>query len=674
MTKCRLAVVGAALFVGFFVASYLDSTVSFVIFAALITAAAVSHFIKRKSVVFLLTAAAAAFLVFGIYRTVFIDPCAKLYGEIRSMTATVLSVGEPVGDKVRLTLEGETDGTRLRYSLYTLNRGYRSGDIVDVTAEFSEPMKTARYGTDYDFSRGIFVRARALNVYPRGEHTGLGIYRAINGFSEYLRSGVRETLRGDERALLLAMFFGDKSLMRGELSGAVTRSGLAHMTAVSGMHLSLTVGVFAKLLELIFRRRKRLLRFTVLTALVLAFMVFFGMSASVSRSGIMMIICYGALLFRRKDSIVNSLGAAATLILLVEPCACRDAGLVMSVVGTLGIGVVSPWLCTALRKHFHIGIVAEFVISCFCASYCTLPVSALVFGNCSLAAPISSVLVYPFFYGAMLCALVGMFLPVMYIPAGIMLAPVAAYVRFVSGLRYVSLSFADYELVPFFAVSAVFIAAAVVLVRKKRVGELCVPAAAAICGCALAGVVIFGKASETGITEIRIYSDGSDCAAAVCGETGVSLFTTDVSDGISDAARDILNEKCADRFELVCVSAPREHRAMYSDTLLSLETTELRYLENGNAVYDIGGRYSVRAYGSSVIMEINGVSVIIADITDAGDLGAADIAIYSGWRRQPAVPANNVTIFCDKRFPPENNAYYEKTVIKIAQDVSWHIN
>ena len=113
---------------------------------------------------------------------------------------------------------------------------------------------------------------------------------------------------------------------------------------------------------------------------------------------------------------------------------------------------------------------------------------------------------------------------------------------------------------------------------------------------------------------------------------------------------------------------------MYSDTLLSLDTTELRYLESGNMAYDIGGNYSVRAYGSSVIMDINGISVIIADITDAADLGAADIAIYSGYRRQPALPANTVTIFCDKRFPPENNAYYEKAVIKIAQDGSWHIN
>ncbi len=668
VNNCRFAVVGLALFVGFFIASCLGSAVSLCVFAVLITAAAAAHFIKRKGAVFLLTAAAASFLIFGIYKSVYIDPCADLYGETRSMTAAVLSVSDPNGDKVSMTVEGECDGLRLRYSLYTLDRGYERGDIVDVTAKFSAPVKTARFGTDYDYSRGIFLRAQPVSVYPREKRRGPDITDVLTDVSEYMRTQVKERLRGDERALLLAMFFGDKSFLGQEFSNDVTRSGLAHMTAVSGMHLSLIVGVFSSLLSALFGNSRRVLRALLIAALILAFMVFFGMGASVRRSGIMMLIYYGAMLFRRKGNTANSLGAAAALILLAEPCACRDAGLIMSVCGTAGAGIVSPAFCRFAEKHIRLGRVKRFVAESFCTSYCTLPASALIFGNFSLASPISSVLVYPFFYGAMICALAGLLLPVMFVPAGVMLAPVAAYIRFVSGIRYVSLSFDGIDAVPFFALSAVFIASVAVLARKKRVRTAAVPAAAVVCGCALAGITAFGRSASADITEIRVYSDGSDCIAAVCAESGVSLFATDVTAGIGDAARELLNARCTDRYDLVCVGAPDKHLEMWSEAALSLETTELRYLSENSAEYDIGGEYSVRAYGRSVSMRINGVSVVIADVTDAASLGAHDIAVYGGCRQSPVIPDNTFTVFCDKRYPPENNAYYEKLVIKISRD------
>ena len=670
MTHSRSAVIGLALFVVFFIASYLESSVSLCAFAVLIIAAAAARFIKRKNAVLLLTAAAAAFLIFGIYRTVSIDPCADLCGETRTMTATVLDVSDPDGDKVSMTVKGMTEGLELRYSLYTLDRGYESGDIVDVTAKFSAPVKTAAFGTDYDFSRGIFLCAQPVSVYPREKHSGCSLTGIIQGFSEDLRSQAKELLRGDERALLLAMFFGDKSFLGQELSNDVTRSGLAHMTAVSGMHLSLIVNVFVSMLTALFGKSRRVLRFTLTVSLILVFMVFFGMTASVRRSGIMMIIYHSALLFRRKADTASSLGAAAMLILLPEPYACRDAGLIMSVCGTAGMGIVSPSLCRFAGRHFRIGRLKRFIIECVCTSYCTLPAAALIFGSWSLASPVSSVIIYPFFYGAMICALAGIFLPVMFVPAGVMLAPAAVYIRFVSGMRYVLLSFDGVEVIPFFAVSAVFIAVTAVLARKKAVGKAALPAAAVICFCALAGIVVFCRASSADITEIRVFSDGCECIAAVCGETGVSLFATDVTAGIGDAAQDILNAKCADRFELICVGAPDKHLAMYSEAALSLETKELRYLSADTSDYDIGGKYSVRARGRNLSMRINGMSVMISDVTEAASLGTHDIAIYSGYRKSPDIPDSTVTVFCDKRYPPDKNAYYEKVVIKIAPDGS----
>lgn len=669
--RCKLAVIGSLTFAAFFISSYTGNIAAFAASGIFAVCTLISKLINNNKTLLASAALTASFLFFGIYDTVFIQPCTVLYGNTYTMSADILSVNIPDNDTVLVTAEGYADGTKVRFSFYSTDKGLARGDTVEAEVIFSAPAVTAYYNENYSYSRGIFTRAYvqgAVNVTKRG---GTDAYSLITYGSQYLRDAVKENLHGDEGALLLAMFFGDKSEMSAELSSAVKRSGLSHMTAVSGMHMSLIITVLAGLLELCVPKHHSRLKFLAIFGAAAVFAVFFGMTASVRRSALMMIVYYGALLFGRKPAPLNSLGAAMLVILFTEPCACRDAGLILSVCGTFGAGHVSPRLCTALHRRFRFTDRADAFISGVCATYCTLPATMIIFGGMPLFAPFMTVAVYPFFFASMLCTLIfaasgGLLVSAALVPAGVAMKPITAMIRTVSGFRYSYIAADDELMLPFLAVSAVFIAACTVISLMHRKDCRYTVFAAVVTFCALAGTLTAQRLAMSDITKITVYSDGKNGLAAIESSSGVSAFASDVSTKLSAAARDALTERCADRFLVLSVAAEEKHGSMHSDTFDGLAADEKHCLDNTEAAYDVNGEYTVRIYEDAVETHINGVSFVFADAACAETYGAHDIAVYSGYKKSSDTEINGVTVYCDKRYRDSpHNAYYKKTVILI---------
>ena len=677
MTHHRSAVLGTAVFTGFIVSSYIGTLPSFITFAVLGFFAAAAYFIARKNaLVLVLTGLAAAFLFYGIFSAVRIDPVKSLYGKTCDVTAQVRSVSAPDNDTCRITAEGTADGVPVRFSFYSPDIGIETGDTIKGAVKFSEPPITAKYNGDYDYSRGIFVRGAAKNMTVFAKDPGFSIAGALAGYSEYLRGLVREELSGEEGGLMLAMCFGDKSRLDCDISDAVTRSGLAHMTAVSGMHISLIVTAVIALLDAIGLKRRRIAKFAAAAVLSVVFMLFFGFSASVCRSAIMLVIYYGSLVFSRKSSPLDSLGAAVLLILLVEPCACRDSGLMLSACGTFGAGYAAPKLSEYLRGRFRLPKAADFVLVCLCASYCTLPVSAVIFGKVSLVSVFSSVAVYPMFFGVMMIALLiafsgGLLAPLLLLPAGLLLKAMIAVIRFFAGFRYSCISLDGDWLVPFFAVSVLFIAVSLFISAKLRKKVHAAFAAAVICFCALAGTVTAQKVSDIGITKLTVFSDGKNFLVSVANDTGISAYSSEINSRLSTAAYNALASRGAQRFDLLCVLAEQKHRSVYSRSFDRLNAIEKHFPDDDELVYDVGGQYTAEVYEDAAVMEINGLRIVLADVSAASLHKDADIAIYKGYKKSADYAANSAAVLCDKRYSDVTdayNAYYSETEILISPD------
>lgn len=676
MKHHRLAVLGALFFAGTAVSSCIGMTASLVCFAAFCAAALFFLFIKPyKAAAFALTGLAAAFLFYSAYSAAVIAPAERLCGSSHDYTADVLSVTAPDNDTVCITAEGTADGEPVRFSFYAPDTGIEAGDRISGRIRFTRPVLTASYNGNYSYSRGIFLRAYPEYTTIEEKNTSVSPAELIREYSAYMRDIVKESLEGDEAGLMLAMCFGDRSMTGAMLSEAITRSGLSHLAAVSGMHISLIVTAVMSLLDLFGLRHRRYARFAAAVLVTVVFMIFFDFTASVRRSGIMLVIYYGSMLFSRKSSAADSLGAAVLLILLAEPCACRDAGLLLSVCGTLGAGSLAPSVSKWLRSRFRLPRAADFVLVCVCASYCTLPASAVIFGRLSLVSVFSSVAVYPMFFGVMILFLLtavsgGLLAPALMLPAGILLKLMAGVIRFFAGARYSCVPIEGEWLIPFLIASAVFMGSVIFAAHRFRKMRRAVPAAAVLIVCALAGMMTAQKAADTGLTKISVYSDGTDYLVSVANDTGISAFSSDINRKLSSEACKVLSERGSRSFDLLCVRAVKKHRGVHSGTFGDLPAAEKHFPGDPPSFYDVGGKYTAYVYDDHVQLMINGLGILLCSASDADEHEACDIAIYSGYRKAYSA-SNGETVLCSKRYTDVTDAfaaYYYETEILIAPD------
>lgn len=182
-----------------------------------------------------------------------------------------------------------------------------------------------------------------------------------------------------------------------ELRRDILQSGVSYMTAVSGAHITIFIAVLCEL----FGKRRRRLTSIVSFAAVLLMMAMFGFSASVVRSGIMLMITQSAPLFCRRTDVLNSLCAALLLMTVLTPFAAADPALLMSALGVFGAAVAGPALNSIRRFGWERFAVAaklkEAATVSLCAMVCVLPVSVSAFGGFSLAEIPASVALTPFF-------------------------------------------------------------------------------------------------------------------------------------------------------------------------------------------------------------------------------------------------------------------------------------
>ncbi len=661
MTVGRFTVIGICLYVCFFVSSYIGSALSFVLAGTALAGSIIVRFaVGDKNAVLALAAAAASFLIYGLYSLTFVEPTASLAGNTYEMTARVISVSPASKGAEYITAEGNADGVPVRFSCYYASDDIEAGDTADVRVVLSEYPRTASQNDNYNYSRGIFLRAYSEGIALRGKG-GFSLTGAVSAYSAYLRDKISEELPGEVSGLLLAVFFGDKSGLSGELTAGIRKAGLSHMAAVSGMHFSLIVITVMSVLSLFRWGNDRSVRFGTVVLLTAFFSVFFNMTASVRRSGIMLMIYYASELFARKRSTLSSLGAAVTVILLFEPYACRDAGLIMSVCGTFGAGVVSPAVCDLLSRHRSLSGTANSVITSICATYCTIPAVTLIFGGFSVLSPLTTVLVYPFFIIALvftlMFALTGGFLTALLLPAGAAAEPMIWLIKGASLLRY-GYIVPDTEKFPVFAaVSAVFVLTAALLVRYGRLKGRHLMYACAAVFCAFAAAVTADRLTGRDEARISVYSDGSDFIAALEYRSGVSLFISGVSGKLSDKVYDIMCDMNVDRFDLICVMTEKERSMVYSRAFAEVPALERRFMENSEYIYDIGGLYEVTVYEDAAETRINGADIMFSDVAAAPVYEGHDVAVYSGYKRSESYDINNVTVLADKRYGDPENAY-----------------
>lgn len=190
------------------------------------------------------------------------------------------------------------------------------------------------------------------------------------------------------------ILIGTRGELKSEIASAFRRSGMSHILAISGMHLVIITGTLKKAL-FFFKGHDKAKEWILIFAIGI-YMFIGGLGMSILRSGLMLILRHLSRLLFSGSKSVDSLGIAVAAILLLDPFAACDVGFLMSVTSCLAISVFVKPFCGFLTKLFRCSErpFAEFLIGAFSlssvASLSVLPISAVVFGEVSLASPFSN--------------------------------------------------------------------------------------------------------------------------------------------------------------------------------------------------------------------------------------------------------------------------------------------
>ena len=172
---------------------------------------------------------------------------------------------------------------------------------------------------------GRFVDA--VNLGPTVAAPSLRLLR------ERLQTGISEVDNERVRGVLNAFIRGESWHVDERVRRAMKRLGLAHLFALSGLHVALVGGLAALLLA----PTSPQVRVVGVSVAIVGFLAVVGIRPSLLRATLMAVVPAIALLLRRPPQAVNALALAVGAMLLYDPGLVSDLGFRLSASATAGI-------------------------------------------------------------------------------------------------------------------------------------------------------------------------------------------------------------------------------------------------------------------------------------------------------------------------------------------------
>ena len=227
-----------------------------------------------------------------------------------------------------------------------------------------------------------------------------------------VRKGLREAAKSEP--LIPGMVLGDTSLQSMEFTDAMRRSGLTHLTAVSGANFAIISSFLLWLMQ--FPIRKVRARLFVTSIFLIAFIGLVRPSPSVLRAAAMAAVVIFAKSHRSQSHSIPSLGFAIAIVVIADPWQSRDPGFALSVLATAGLLLIAPKL--KLPKGFAEPIAATILCSPIIVALSGYLSITSIFANV-LAAPLVAPVTILGFVAALLPPLAPILILLAKIPAGL---------------------------------------------------------------------------------------------------------------------------------------------------------------------------------------------------------------------------------------------------------------
>ncbi len=380
--------------------------------------------VRHRGIAFAAVALAALGLTvgccwFSVFDGVYLRAVHRMNGTTESISLYVRDYPEETDYGLRI------DGTVIidhrpygcRLYLDSLEHSPQPGDTVKVKAELRMTVEGGNHEPTYHRTEGIFLLA-----YGEAEPAVLRGKDSVFTFPARLRLAVssllEELYEEDTQGFAKALLLGDKSALSYTQRNTLSVSGMSHVIAVSGMHLSIAYGM----VDLLIFRRRFLSALVGLPAIWI-FAAVAGFTPSVVRSAVMLSMSILAQLLNRDYDGPTALAVGALTLLVANPTVIAGVGFQLSLGAVAGIQCFSQpmthWLYEKCSFSGVLGRIARYILSSFAVSLCagvfTVPLMSIHFHMVSLIAPFTNALllwaVNWGFYGGVGACILGSFWP-----------------------------------------------------------------------------------------------------------------------------------------------------------------------------------------------------------------------------------------------------------------------
>ncbi len=352
---------------------------------------------KQKERVFACFFVVAASLIYILNHYSVALPSENLSGEAE-VIGTIINGPEEDGGIYKYEIKIKTvNGEKFKGSaLVFTENGLKGegGDIISLSGEVCSIENDGFFNSKaYYYSNGIFLKVSAED---KGRIIGsVPSRKFFRNASLKVSSSLKETVGGEAGALLAGIVANDKNSLSDGATDIIRKAGYSHLINVSGLHLSIVSSFFFLILTE-FLRIKRKLASLINCVLVFLYMAITAFSVSSIRAGIMLIIYFVGIMIERDSDSKNSLGAAVTFILILNPFAATNASFLLSTLSTAGIIIATDFILR-LRKERKITSaltkILMFLSPAFSAVVFSAPAAIIIFGEINLISPISNLVI-----------------------------------------------------------------------------------------------------------------------------------------------------------------------------------------------------------------------------------------------------------------------------------------
>ena len=323
------------------------------------------------------------------------------------------------GHKVTLVAVAMQDGAYNKYKQMTVDT--HDVIVVDTGQRLSGKISLGGFGLNAIYA-GDEIRATGKFLPSLGSYQGrmsyaqLTLVRHHNTLVNELRrrftSGVESALPEPLASFGMGLLIGQRNTLPAEISQSLLMVGLTHIIAVSGYNLT----ILLRSAQQVSGKRSKRLATLLSLALIGAFLLFAGTSASIVRAAIVSLLSIAAGYYGREFKPLVLILLAASFTAYANPdYVWSDTSWYLSFLAFYGVMVLAPAVLQRLSERWRESLICMVAVESLCAEIMTLPFVLHTFGQMSFIGLAANVLVVALVPLAMLVTLIaglaGMLLP-----------------------------------------------------------------------------------------------------------------------------------------------------------------------------------------------------------------------------------------------------------------------